>query len=231
MSANRYALIEVADRSGWPGPWYGLIDRERPELKPVVSDFLSASLAHRLRGGALGENLVKAIGVKKSERAGVTVSDFTAGLGTDAFLLATAGFSVTAYERDPWIFQILESGWKRWVFANPEQSLSLRLVHGDAVTAAAQPPHAIVLDPMFEDEAINQKASPRKEMAVLRSYLSAQTGISGSPESLLQAALRLAENRVVVKRSDSAPALVIGSRRPTGCIRGKSVRYDIYSCR
>ncbi len=61
-------------------------------------DFLSGAVAHRLKyGGGKGQALPKAIGMKidKSPK----VIDATAGLGRDAFLLASLGAKVIMIER------------------------------------------------------------------------------------------------------------------------------------
>ena len=62
---------------------------------PIFSDFLSKNLAYRrFSGGIKKEAIAKAIGVNKNFRPHVT--DLTAGLGNDAFILASLGCLVTA---------------------------------------------------------------------------------------------------------------------------------------
>ena len=68
---------------------YQLI-HEGTRQRPLRVDFSSARLRHRLRFG--GKELL--LGAT-SAKSGMVVVDCTAGLGTDAFLLASRGCFVT----------------------------------------------------------------------------------------------------------------------------------------
>lgn len=212
----------------------GLVDREHPEQSPIVVDFINPKMRHRVGRGVDGEAIVKAVGIKQSQRNGIKVFDFTAGLGTDAFLLACAGFSVVAYERDPAIYALLASGWKRWQKENGENAIDLRFIHADAMTCSEKA-SVIVLDPMFEDDALEGKSKPKKEMATLRAYLASQTenrtktDTSAVAANLLLHAQATASTRVIVKRPIGSPSLP--GPAPAGKREGKSARYDIYPCR
>ena len=61
-------------------------------------DFLQGAINHRLRfGGGREQHLPKAVGMKRNRTP--TIIDATAGLGRDAFLLASLGSRVTLIER------------------------------------------------------------------------------------------------------------------------------------
>ncbi|MGL4894422.1 MAG: class I SAM-dependent methyltransferase, partial [Shewanella sp.] len=68
--------------------------RDEPKLDGIVVDFVTGAVAHRRKfGGGRGQSIAKAVGLKQ----GVTpkVVDGTAGLGRDAFVLASLGCTVT----------------------------------------------------------------------------------------------------------------------------------------
>ncbi|MBN8539404.1 MAG: class I SAM-dependent methyltransferase [Deltaproteobacteria bacterium] len=209
---------------------------------PVVVDFLSAKLQHRVRSGVDSELVVKVFGVKKSERKDPgknLICDFTAGLGVDSFLLANAGFKVISFERDPRVFALLEDGLKRFLANSSAQSLNLQFRHQDVAFAEEvkrtellatlpQRPFAVYLDPMYEDTSLKSKSLPKKEMAVLRQVLAPSS--EQELGSLLATALWLAESRVVVKRPMGAPPIE-GARQPAHRHEGKTACFDVYTCR
>lgn len=208
---------------------------------PIVVDFQSPKLKHRIKNGADGEAIVKALGVKRSERAGVLIYDFTAGLGTEAFLLACAGFSVVAYERNELVYQLLVDGLRRWKAVHGDE-LRLEFRQGDAacvvreglVLGSLHPGYAVMLDPMFEGEATEGKSLPKKEMATLRRMLPATS--DAELQVMFETAVQAATARIVVKRPHAAPDLVTSDSsgrtwKPVRRLEGKTARFDIYSCR
>lgn len=236
---SRFSLVDVELPNGSHGK--GLAENAPLAPSPIVVDFLSPKLRHRLKNGADGEAIVKAVGVKRSERPRKLVYDFTAGLGTEAFLLASAGFRVIAFERNESIFQLLEDGLRRYFAANEDsetkRKIDLTVIHADATAYFSEPrerAYAVTLDPMFEGDATEGKSRPKKEMAGLRKFLkpSSDTEL----QALFDRALETAEARVIVKRPQGAPDLVsvdkTGRRvSPAHRLEGKTARFDIYSCR
>ncbi len=209
---------------------------ENPSTQtPIIIDFTSPKLRHRLKNGADSEAIVKAIGVKRSERAGLLVYDFTAGLGTEAFLLAQAGFRVVAFERNALLFELLDDALQR--FLETREKIQLQFVHADAATyfiEQRERAYAVTLDPMFEGEATSGKSLPKKEMASLRKLLTPST--DDEMNALFRTARRNAEARVIVKRPGGAPDLVSVDETgrklaPAYRLEGKTARFDIYSCR
>ena len=74
-------------------------------------DFTSGAVAHRLKfGGGRGQDLPKAVGLKKGNTPDII--DATAGLGRDAFLLASLGANVTLIERSKQMHALLDSALK-----------------------------------------------------------------------------------------------------------------------
>ncbi|MDH1055090.1 class I SAM-dependent methyltransferase [Aquipseudomonas alcaligenes] len=192
---------------------------------PIRVDFVEGAVAHRrLYGGGSGQMIAKAVGVQPGVRP--RVLDATAGLGRDAFVLASLGCAVTLSERQPIIAALLEDGLAR---AQRDAEVApiavqMRLLQGNAIELMrdwqGEPPQVIYLDPMFPHR--DKSALVKKEMRLFRPLV----GDDLDAPALLQAALALASHRVVVKRPRKAP--IIEGAKPSYALEGKSSRYDIY---
>ena len=192
---------------------------------PVRVDFIEGATAHRrLHGGGSGQMIAKAVGVQQGVRPHVL--DATAGLGRDAFVLATLGCTVEMIERQPLVAALLEDGLQRAALDAEVAPIvaRMRLHCGDAIDLlrawSGEPPQVIYLDPMFPHR--DKSAMVKKEMRLFRPLV----GVDLDAPALLEAALALATHRVVVKRSRKAPA--IEGSKPGYALEGKSSRYDIY---
>lgn len=192
----------------------------------VRVDFVEGAVAHRrLFGGGTGQMIAKAVGVQPGVRP--QVLDATAGLGRDAFVLASLGCAMTLIERQPLIAALLEDG-----LARARQSAEvapiaaqMRLLQGNAIELLSawtdEAPQVIYLDPMFPHR--DKSALVKKEMRLFRPLV----GDDLDAPALLAAALALASHRVVVKRPRKAPC--IEGAKPSYVLEGKSSRYDIYA--
>lgn len=192
---------------------------------PVRVDFLGGTVAHRrLFGGGAGQHIAKAIGIKSGIRPQVT--DLTAGLGRDSFVLATLGCRVQMVERAPVVGLLLEDGLERAKY-DPEVGpiiAAMALHQGDALEWLSQTDVAsevIYLDPMFPHSG--KSAQVKKEMLLFRDLV----GDDADASALLDAALDVVQYRVVVKRPRKAPNL--NARKPSFSLEGKSGRFDVYS--
>ena len=191
----------------------------------VRVDFASGALLHRRKfGGGQGQMIAKAIGIQSGVRP--TVLDATAGLGRDAFILASLGCQVTMVERHPVIAALLEEGIER---ARQDEETSaimarMRLIHADAVKCMClweeESPQVVYLDPMFPER--DKSALVKKEMRLFRLL----AGDDDDAPALLKAALALATHRVVVKRHKTSSA--IAGVTPGYVLQGQSNRFDIY---
>lgn len=197
---------------------------------PIWVDFVGGAVGHRRQfGGGQGQMIAKACGVGKGLRP--RIADVTAGLGRDAFVLASLGCHVEMVERSIVIFSLLEDGMQRAKQHADLQSIIERMhvQHAQALdwlTAAAgrpeeQRPEVVYLDPMFPHR--DKSALVKKEMLVFRDLV----GADEDADLLLEAALGAAECRVVVKRPRKAPYLM--NRSPSYQLDGKSSRFDIYA--
>ncbi|RJG10190.1 SAM-dependent methyltransferase [Pseudomonas cavernicola] len=192
---------------------------------PVRVDFIEGAVAHRrLFGGGSGQMIAKAVGVQPGVRP--RVLDATAGLGRDAFVLASLGCETTLIERQPLIAALLEDGLIR-AAGDAEVGpivAQMRLLVGNAIELLrgweGEAPQVIYLDPMFPHR--DKSALVKKEMRLFRPLV----GDDLDAPALLEAALALASHRVVVKRPRKAP--IIAGPKPSYALDGKSSRYDIY---
>lgn len=202
-------LVELGDKA--PGP--------------VRVDFVEGAAAHRRQfGGGSGQMIAKAVGVQAGIRP--RILDATAGLGRDAFVLASLGCDMTLIERQPLVAALLEDGLQRALRDLEVAPIvaRMRLLNGNAIELMrawqGEAPQVIYLDPMFPHR--DKSALVKKEMRLFRPFV----GDDLDAPALLEAALALATHRVVVKRPRKAPA--IEGSKPGYVLEGKSSRYDIY---
>ncbi|WP_442800689.1 class I SAM-dependent methyltransferase [Shewanella sp. AS1] len=199
--------------------------RDEPKLKGIWVDFVTGAVAHRRKfGGGRGQAIAKAVGLKQGVNP--TVVDGTAGLGRDAFVLASLGCKVTMIERNPVVAALLEDGLRR-AYQDSDIGEWMRermtLVHGSSLTDLAdigEQVDVVYLDPMYPHR--EKSALVKKEMRVFQSLVGADLDADG----LLTPALALASKRVVVKRPDYADDL--DGIKPSTRIETKKNRFDVY---
>lgn len=198
---------------------------DEPKLGAIYVDFVAGAVAHRRKfGGGRGQSIAKAVGLKAG--AMPSVVDATAGLGRDAFVLASLGCRVTLIERSPVVAALLADGLAR-ASQDPEiggwVSERMWLEQGPAVATLnglTTRPDVVYLDPMFPHK--QKSALVKKEMRVFQSLVGADL----DADELLPAALAVATRRVVVKRPDYAGWLC--ERKPSMAIETKNNRFDVY---
>jgi len=193
---------------------------------PVFVDFVGGAADWRRKhGGGRGQGVAKACGLKGGSTPHVL--DATAGLGRDAFVLASLGCQVDMLERSPVAASLLADGLLRAQASDEVAAIAsrMRLHHGmagelmQAWTAAR--PEVIYLDPMFP-ETKTKSALSKKEMQTFQQVV----GADADADALLLPARALATARVVVKRPRHAPLLA--GAKPSYSLEGDSVRFDIY---
>ncbi len=204
-----------------------LCPRDRRLGNPVGCDFVQGKNRHRFQyGGGKGQLIAKAVGI--SGAAYPSVLDATAGLGGDAFVLASLGCRVQMLERSHVVHELLRSGLAN---AGMIESVELRpvidrmtLIEGDALQWLGRQEQGFVdviyLDPMFPTR--EKSAQVKREMQFFHQVV----GPDEDSDALLALAQEKAEYRVVVKRGLRSPLL--SNREPTYQLKGKSSRYDVY---
>ncbi|MBN7820847.1 class I SAM-dependent methyltransferase [Bowmanella yangjiangensis] len=196
------------------------------KMGTVQVDFASDAMAwRRQHGGGKNEAVAKAVGMKPGFKP--QVLDATAGLGRDAFILASLGCQVTMLERVNAVAALLDDGLQR-AANDPELSQwlpqRLRLLPASALDTLSawqgEVPDVVYLDPMFPHR--KKAALVKKEMRLFQLLL----GPDLDADALLAPALCLAKKRVVVKRPSGAPYL--NNQKPSLEMQGKANRFDIY---
>lgn len=196
---------------------------------PVRAEFVSGKMGYRREhGGGTGQLVARAVGLQKT-RACLHVVDATAGLGQDAFVLASLGCRVTLFERHPVIHALLADGLARAALNVECRDIIGRMAlrSGSSIDwleqADGEPADVVYLDPMFPHR--DKSALVKKEMQVFRLLV----GDDDDSGQLLAAALAHARYRAVVKRPRKA--LAIDGPEPSTRVEGKSSRYDVYAIR
>ena len=193
----------------------------------VSVDFVAGSNAHRRKfGGGQGQDIAKAVGIGAYKPR---VLDATAGLGRDAFVLASLGCEVQAIERHPVVAALLADGLLRAQSDVEVAEVTARMTLNfgsslDQLSTVCQQvrPDVIYLDPMFAHD-VKQKAAVKKEMAAFQDLV----GQDDDADGLLAIALEHARCRVVVKRARKA--LPLANRAPSYALVGKANRFDVYA--
>ena len=186
--------------------------------------FIEGPILHRLKyGKGRGQNLAKAVGMKSNKNRKIV--DATAGLGYDAFILASLGAKVTLIERSDKMYEILQNGINEGVsFGGEIEKIINRmdLLFGDSKDILPKlSPEVIMIDTMYKD---------RKKSALVKNNMRLVREIVG-PDSdyieLLKVALNCAKNRVVLKQPRYAEPIK-EIRKCSHQILGKTIRYDIF---
>lgn len=222
---SQFALVLCAHR-------LELRKLDEPKLGAIFVDLVGGAVGHRRKfGGGKGQAIAKAAGLNKG--ATPSVLDATAGLGRDAFVLASLGCKVQMIERNPVVAALLDDGLERakrdpeigsWV----QQRMSL--LHASSHNALLnlceeqnfQKPDVVYLDPMYPHPEGKKSALVKKEMRVFQSLVGADI----DADSLLSPAMQLAQKRVIVKRPSYADWL--DKKKPSMVIETKKNRFDVY---
>ncbi|SUU00772.1 Ribosomal RNA small subunit methyltransferase J [Actinobacillus lignieresii] len=198
---------------------------DEPKLGAIAVNFVDGTMAHRRKfGGGRGEAVAKAVGIKGDYLP--TVIDATAGLGRDAFVLASVGCKVLLVERNPIVAALLEDGLAR-AYADPEIGgfMQERMILADVrnislLDVAHQAADVVYLDPMYPHK--QKSALVKKEMRVFQHLVGADL----DSDNFFAPAKVLARKRVVVKRPDYAPFLA--EQKPDFSQTTKNHRFDVY---
>ena len=186
--------------------------------------FIEGPILHRLKyGKGRGQNLAKAVGMKSNKNRNIV--DATAGLGYDAFILASLGAKVTLIERSKKMFELLQNGINEATsFGGGIERIINRmdLLFGDSKDILPKlSPEVIMIDTMYKD---------RKKTALVKNNMRLVREIVG-PDSdyveLIKVALDCAKNRVVLKQPRYADP-IIEIKKCSHQILGKSIRYDVF---
>jgi 16S rRNA (guanine1516-N2)-methyltransferase len=209
QTASRLELRKVGEKSG-----------------PVFVDFVEGKAAHRRKfGGGRGQEIARAVGIKGAEM--VQVVDATAGMGQDAFVLASLGCHVTLLERNPIVAALLLDGLERAALDPVLAPIlaRMRLLKGDALELLPTlHPQVIYLDPMYPSRS--KAAKPKKEMQFFHMLVGGDPDSVALLERALACQIQNQVKRVVVKRPQGSETL--SSRVPGATVESKNTRFDLY---
>jgi len=207
------------------GASVSIIQTEKGAPGPVSASFLEGKAEHRRKfGGGKGQLIAKAVGLK----SGVVpeILDVTAGLGRDAFVLASLGCKVRMLEQSPVIAELLSSALDFARSSHVDEIIS-RMTFEEAEATHWLDRHSdkvadvIYLDPMYPHR--EKSSLVKKEMRLFKLLIDSDQ----NDDALLKAALEKARYRVVVKRPRKG--IMIKGPAPSYQLSGKSSRYDIYT--
>lgn len=227
-----YQLEKIADK-------LCLVNTKNPTAKPFYIDFASRAYNYRLKHSTIrSETIARAVGLGKYGKSAqpLYVLDATAGLGRDAFILASLGCKVLMIERCRPLAQLLADALRRGKqcaeIAPYINNMSLLAADARHIIAdksiIIHRPDVVYLDPMFPE--IKKSAKVKIEMQILRELVIAhatnKNNIAIEYENMFVIARKLANKRVVVKRHKTSPRLI--AEEPSFTLTGRTVRFDVY---
>ncbi|MDX1901174.1 MAG: class I SAM-dependent methyltransferase [Gammaproteobacteria bacterium] len=202
----------------------GLILQKAGSKSSLWIDFSDKKLTYRREHASLRkEALAKAAGLRHGSNP--ILLDVTAGLGQDAFIIASLGFQIYLLERSPIVHSLLEDAIQR---GNQDENIApitqrMKLIHADSLYFLEHPsiiPDIIFLDPMFP--ARKKTAKPGISMQIFHEVI----GENNDADRLFEKSLACATQKVVVKRPRLAPPLK--EQKPHFTLDGSSCRFDVY---
>lgn len=205
-----------------------LVPLDKKKGGPLSVDFDAAAQLYRREQAGIKQDIAKAVGCKPDYRP--RILDATAGLATDASILAYLGCQVDLLEQSEVVYALLSDGLQRALqsenVATQEVVKNLLLLPRqsaqDFLVLKSHDYDVVYLDPMFPER--QKSAKVKKAMQ----YLHDVAGIASLEQErqLLELALVNATKRVVVKRPRLAPFLA--DKKPSYQLTGKTIRYDVY---
>ncbi|NIH41062.1 MAG: class I SAM-dependent methyltransferase [Buchnera aphidicola (Periphyllus aceris)] len=200
---------------------YKIYFKKNKKNKSIAINFTSGQYNYRRKYNKKKELIVRAMRIKKKKN--ITILDATAGFGKDSFVLASHGFKIFMIEKNFIIYKLLQDGLKR-AYKDKKIGLWIKkkitLINSNSIKIIKKKeiiPDIIYIDPMFK----NKKSKPKKDMFFLRKLLK-----KNDEEKILKPAIKLAKNKVVVKRYLNASYLK--KKKPNHILYGKKFRFDIY---
>ena len=186
--------------------------------------FIEGPILHRLKyGKGRGQNLAKAVGFKFNKNR--TIIDATAGLGYDAFILASLGANVTLIERSEKIYDLLKAAISEAKLYGGEISKivnRMNLLFGDSKDILPKiSPAVVLIDTMYKER--KKSALVKNDMRLVREVV----GPDSDHVDLINVALKNASKRVVIKQPRYAETFD-NIKGYSHQILGKTIRYDVY---
>ncbi len=154
------------------------------------------------------------------------IVDATAGLGRDMLVFMRTPHTLSIIERHPKLFELLQKTLQQLSLLQSKKTnlTKIKLYHQNSIHFLKElnqttPIDIIYLDPMFPER--KKSALVKKEMQLLQQWV----GKDEDAFDLAEQSIKIAKNRVIIKRPHHAPALL---PNPSYTLSGKIIRYDIY---
>lgn len=188
------------------------------KFSPLLIDFSAFSQ----RSKQFNREDILARAITKNKKEVLNILDVTAGLGRDAFLLASIGHQLTLIERHPVLAAMLSVAISRAKKSGSQITDRMTFIFDDSehyLSMLSEKPDVIYIDPMFPERT--KSSLVKKDMQTLQQLVGAH-----DDSGLLTQALQKAQRRVVVKRP--AKGEYLDGRVPTFQLMSKTHRFDIY---
>lgn len=183
-----------------------------PALGVLRIDLLHGSAGWRSGVRARSERLVRACGVLRGETAPMII-DGTGGLGTDSWLLASAGATVITCERHPVLAALLRDGVQRAAVDAPDVAARIRILEGDVRGHLdGLEADVLYLDPMYPQR--RKAALGDRRLRFLAALLAARESSSSAAAGVVAAGVAAAD--VAAARGGGAATDAAGSRGAEG---------------
>jgi 16S rRNA (guanine1516-N2)-methyltransferase len=174
----------------------------------------------------LREPLAKAVGLRANRRP--LVFDLTAGLGRDAWALASTGCRVVAFERHPLMAFLLADGLRRAALQASTSATASRIsllacdprAIDSGIEGFIDPASVWLMDPMFPER--RKTALVKKAMRIFQALV----GSDDDAVELFSWSRQQSGARWVVKRPPQAPR--IDGSAPSMEITSGRIRFDCY---
>lgn len=148
------------------------------------------------------------------------ICDATAGLGTDAFIIANLNLKIHLFENNPFIAILLKDGINR---AKNKYINNMDLKFGSFYKYYCNKdikPDIIYLDPMFPNN--NKSSLSNKKMEFFKYVV----GIDNDCQELVKFAFQMATKKIIIKRPLKADFII--NKKPNHQYFGRAIRYDVY---
>lgn len=189
-------------------------------FKPLQLDFTHSRTTQRanLASGAT-ELMARALGIKRGESR--RVLDLTAGLGSDAYIIASLGCEVELWERCAPLVALLERALDTARCAHIDSAAQRMQLHWQDSVETLRRSNAhfdlLYMDPMYPPR---KPSATRRELYMVREIAGDDIGAS----QLFHIARQQSGDRLVVKRARHAPPFAL----PDWSIDGNTTRFDVY---
>lgn|GEM_PF-6001099 len=191
-----------------------------PRWKVLSVDFLSVSWEERVRRTWNSkETLRDSLKFKKGDK--LRIADATAGLCSDAFMMAQWGHSVLAFEQNPLTYLITKDALDRYRAQGASLDLELKCESFTDVTPAQV--DRVYIDPLYPERP--KDALNKKELRILHAISSGQE--QRDLNEFLNRAILWNPRSLVIKRPQWAESTLWNAKAPT-VYSGKTTRFDVY---